>query len=152
MQTSWFTDSLQADLEAVGSLGSEKAARVAELLIAVTIPLARARMLEAFSLAASELAEALHVDGVDLRVNGNEVTFVAVETAASPTSARASEGVAEQARFSLRLPDDLKRRIDEKASTDGVSTNAWMVRALEGALGRSPGTPRGRRLQGFGHS
>jgi hypothetical protein len=152
MQTSWFTDTLQADLEAVGSLGSEKAARVAERLIAVTIPLAKARMLEAFSLAANELADALDVDGVDLRVNGDEVTFVASERHEPPVPPRPADGGSEQARFSLRLPDDLKARIDERASADGVSTNTWIVRALEGSLGRAPRNAPGRRLSGFGRS
>lgn len=153
MQTSWFTETLRADLEAVGSIGSDKAIKIADRLITVALPLARARMLEAMSMSLGELSATLGIERIDLRVSGDEVTFVPAESAPeSPVASSDASG--EQARFSLRLPDDLKTRIDERAAADGVSTNTWIVRALEAACSRGPhrsGRP-GRRLTGYGQA
>lgn len=38
-----------------------------------------------------------------------------------------------ESRFTLRMPDSLKQRIDVAAKTNNQSTNAWIVRALEKA-------------------
>jgi len=157
MQTSWFTETLRSDLETVGSMGSEKSMKVADRMIAVTIPLARTRMLEALSMALAELSGVLGIERIDLRVSGDDVTFVPAEPVA-PAPVADSGG--EQARFSLRLPDDLKSAIDDRAAQEGVSTNAWIVRALYGATFRGgptppnnpPNAPRNRRLSGYGRA
>lgn len=151
MQTSWFTESLRSDLEAVGSMGSDKAMKVADRLITVALPLAKARMLEAMSMALAELSAVMGVDGIDLRVSGDDVTFVPTQPSAPAQQSVVDPG--EQARFSLRLPDDLKVRIDERAAAEGISTNTWIVRALESAVGHgSRHSPRGRHLSGFGQA
>jgi hypothetical protein len=151
MQTSWFTESLRSDLEAVGSMGSEKAMKVADRLITVALPLAKARMLEAMSMALGELSAVLGVDGIDLRVSGDDVTFVPAQAPAQAPASVVDAG--EQARFSLRLPDELKARVDERAASEGISTNTWIVRALEAAVGHgSRNSPRGRHLSGFGQA
>lgn len=48
------------------------------------------------------------------------------------------------ARISLRLPQSVKTRVDEVAATDGISTNAWLSRAVMDALAESdrPTWPR----------
>ncbi|TMR11328.1 toxin-antitoxin system HicB family antitoxin, partial [Nonomuraea zeae] len=45
-------------------------------------------------------------------------------------------------RISLRVPEHLKPRIEEAAARDGLSVNAWLVRAVSSAL--EPGGPRRR--------
>jgi hypothetical protein len=131
-------------------MGSDKAMKVADRMITVALPLAKARMLEAMSMALTELSGALGIERIDLRVSGDEVTFVPAE---QPSAPRTADANAEQARFSLRLPDELKARIDTQAATEGISTNTWIVRALEGAAGRgSHHAPRNRRLSGYGRA
>ncbi len=150
MQTSWFTETLRSDLENVGAMGSDKAMAVADRMITVALPLAKARMLEAMSMALTELSAALGVERIDLRVSGDDVTFVPAQPVSEP---RVVDTSGEQARFSLRLPDDLKNRVDQRANTEGISTNTWIVRALETAV--SLGTrhsSKGRRLSGFGNA
>jgi hypothetical protein len=150
MQTSWFTETLRSDLEAVGSMGSDKAMKVADRMITVALPLAKARMLEAMSMALTELSGVLGIERIDLRVSGDDVTFVPAEQA---VVTRTVEQSSDQARFSLRLPDDLKARIDERAASEGTSTNTWMVRALENAVGRGVHhATRNRRLSGYGQA
>ena len=38
------------------------------------------------------------------------------------------------ARISLRLPQSVKVKVDEIAAADGISTNAWLIRAVMDAL------------------
>jgi hypothetical protein len=45
------------------------------------------------------------------------------------------------ARISLRLPASVKAKVDEKADRDGISTNAWLLRAVMVALDDSPIPP-----------
>lgn len=150
MQTSWFTESLRSDLEAVGSMGSEKAMKVADRMITVALPLAKARMLEAMSMALAELSAVMGVEGIDLRVSGDDVTFVPTQADRPPAVVDQS---GEQARFSLRLPDDLKTRVDDRAASEGISTNTWIVRTLEAAVGHGARhSARGRHLSGFGQA
>src|SRR3974390_720204 len=138
MQTSWFTEALRSDLEAVGSMGSDKAMKVADRMITVTLPLAKARMLEAMSMALTELSGVLGIERIDLRVSGDDVAFV-------------PPGQGPQA--PPMDPPGWKARIESRAENEGISTNTWIVRALEGAVGRGgPHGPRGRRLSGFGHA
>jgi Ribbon-helix-helix protein, copG family len=49
------------------------------------------------------------------------------------------------ARISLRLPQSVKARVDEKAAAEQISTNAWLIRAVMDALAepmRPPTPPR----------
>ncbi|MCM3923757.1 toxin-antitoxin system HicB family antitoxin [Frankia sp. AiPs1] len=61
-------------------------------------------------------------------------------------------------RLTLRVPEQLKPRIDEAADREGLSVNAWLVRAVGAALdpGAVPGRPaaegadqHGRRYRGW---
>ncbi|MEU7891579.1 toxin-antitoxin system HicB family antitoxin [Nonomuraea sp. NPDC049152] len=57
------------------------------------------------------------------------------------------------ARMTLRLPEALKARIERAAATSGVSVNAWLVRALSGAVSepqpQGPPPTIGRRISGW---
>jgi hypothetical protein len=41
-------------------------------------------------------------------------------------------------RTTLRLPDQLKARVDQAATAEGISVNAWLVRAIGDALDAKP--------------
>jgi hypothetical protein len=40
-------------------------------------------------------------------------------------------------RINLRLPDHLKARVEQAAGREGLSVNAWLVRAAAAALDRA---------------
>ncbi|MDH7797154.1 MULTISPECIES: toxin-antitoxin system HicB family antitoxin [unclassified Beijerinckia] len=40
-----------------------------------------------------------------------------------------------ETRFTLRMPDSLKRRIDEAAKASNQSVNAWIIRCIENCAG-----------------
>ena len=78
---------------------------------------------------------------------GREPELVYVEEESEPVTAPAGDD-ALTARITLRLPDSLKVQIEVAASSEGVSTNSWIVRALARGLDSRP-VRSGRRLTGF---
>ncbi|MFD0821971.1 toxin-antitoxin system HicB family antitoxin [Micromonospora zhanjiangensis] len=57
---------------------------------------------------------------------------IAPPTSAAPPAVDLDEGTT--ARINFRLPDQLKSRIEEAANRDGLSVNAWLVRATTAAV------------------
>ncbi len=53
-------------------------------------------------------------------------------------------------RINLRMSDHLKGRIERAAAGDGLSVNAWLVRAAAAALERSDTPPRRERRAPLG--
>ena len=56
------------------------------------------------------------------------------------------------ARITLRLPETLKAGVEAAAAREGVSANAWIVRALARALEPRAARRSSNRLQGFARS
>jgi uncharacterized protein (DUF1778 family) len=56
-------------------------------------------------------------------------------------------------RINFRMPDRLKSRIEHAAGREGLSVNAWLVRAASAALEQSPldqrAPVRGQRYTGW---
>jgi len=64
-------------------------------------------------------------------------------TGIAPHSTEGDE--ATMSRFNLRLPDHLKARIEQVAGIEGLSVNAWLVRAAAAALNRTDAARRRER-------
>jgi hypothetical protein len=58
----------------------------------------------------------------------------ALEVEVADEIAAALADDASTSRTTLRLPDQLKARVDQAAATEGISVNAWLVRAIGDAL------------------
>ncbi|MFG1873084.1 hypothetical protein [Micromonospora arborensis] len=136
---------------AVAAEGVDPEARVlAERLFAQLEAATRLTLLEALSDAADEITRELAPGSVHVRLRGREPDFV-VAPASTPTdeAGEASGPPATSApllappegddggtsRINLRLPDHLKASVEEAASRAGLSVNAWLVRAVAGAIG-----------------
>ena len=54
-------------------------------------------------------------------------------------------------RVTLRLPEQLRPRVDAAARGEGLSVNAWLVRAVTAALGggRRPAGDSGKQFSGW---
>ncbi len=48
-------------------------------------------------------------------------------------------------RINLRMPDHLKARVEHAADSDGLSVNAWLVRAASAGLDRTEAAMRRER-------
>ena len=150
MQIDGYVQAVREDLARVAALGDETTARAAELLaVALESSLGR-RLQEALGEAALELSGQLDSGRVEVRIAGGDPELVLVRDEEAAEAPEVGDD-ARLARITLRLPEQLKVRIEEAASRDGVSVNTWIVQALI----RHAHTARrsaGKRLTGYGRS
>ena len=159
MQITSHVEELQRQLAAAAAAGGSETGEVAARLAAALEPAARLAILEALSEAAGEITRELAPGSVDVRLRGREVDFVVsrpgaagAQPASNPSGPVALAGVPAAAsaddddataRTTLRLPDSLKVRAEAAAAADGVSLNAWLVRAVTTSLDPAPGAAVG---------
>jgi hypothetical protein len=140
-----YVDSLRRDLASAAELGGDAARALAERLTGPLESAIRLALLEALSAAADEITRDLAPGSVALRLRGREAGFVVTPPPAEPGPELATVPVAEPtglpdadegatARINFRLPDQLKSRIEDAASREGLSVNAWLVRAATTAV------------------
>ncbi|HJD81730.1 toxin-antitoxin system HicB family antitoxin [Kitasatospora aureofaciens] len=154
-----YVENLRNELAVAAATGGDEARALAERL---TLPLesaVRLTLLNALSAAMGEVTRDLAPGSVDVRLRGLDPEFVVtappgadafhgegspveppvapsvappVAPSASPVVPEADE--AGTARINLRLPANLKARAEEAAGQEGLSLNAWLVRAVAGAV------------------
>ncbi|MGP3964795.1 hypothetical protein ACTWPT_53470 [Nonomuraea sp. 3N208] len=182
-----YVDHLRRELAIAAAAGGEDARAIAERLAAALEPAARLALLEALSAAADEITRDLAPGSVEVRLRGRDPGFVVTppprgrlfeddaesrfepgmtgtsvtgESKAGPVAAPVAPGGDDggTSRISLRVPEHLKPRIEEAAARDGLSVNAWLVRAVSAALeggdqgrrsSRAPGRQSGQRYTGW---
>jgi hypothetical protein len=140
MQMQEFVEQVGDQLRAAAALGDERTQQIADGLAGATASAVRLALLGATSAVVAEVSAALfdvpgaagtaasvHLDGDELRV---VVTPPADSPDADPTS---PDGNDSTARISLRLPEALKADVEQAAARDGLSINAWLVRAVAAA-------------------
>ncbi|WP_448627423.1 toxin-antitoxin system HicB family antitoxin [Geodermatophilus sp. URMC 64] len=163
MDLSDYVEALRTSLTAAAAAGGEQARETARLLADTMEPAVRLTVTNALSDMAAEVTAALEGGLVDIRVRGRDPEVVVVppvhhEPAEEPEAPDedAGDDDGSVARISLRLPEQLKSRAEAAAAASGVSLNAWLVRAVSGALREPrPGPPPGRgprRYSGFARS
>ncbi|MEU9336032.1 hypothetical protein AB0D49_23110 [Streptomyces sp. NPDC048290] len=163
MELGVYVESLREELVAASSAGDAETRAVAERLVAPLESSVRLTLLNVLSAAAEEITQGLAPGSVDLRLRGMEPSFVvtppaapgggAEDTADTPEdtagewSAAALGGASggATARINFRPPQEMKEQIEEAAARQGISVNAWMVRASAAALASSKRTPRGKQ-------
>ncbi len=144
---------IQDDLASAAALGDEAAALAGERLAAAVASSLQLRLLDVLTEATLALNAQLSSGHVEVRLAGRDPELVLVEDRSSGADTPPSPGDDLSARITLRLPEALKMQIEALASSEGVSANAWIVRALSRSFEpRSGMTRTGNRLQGFAHS
>lgn len=161
MELQPYVDRLNEQLAVSAAAGGEEARLLAQRLTAGLEAAVRLTLLEALSAAAAEITTELAPGAVELRLRGGEPEFVIAapmagsageeEAAALAVNQGAGAGAAGAAadgamtRINLRLPDRLKTEVEQRADREGLSTNAWLVRAVAAALGRDPAAAGAQR-------
>ena len=151
MELAPYVDKLGEQLAVAASAGGEEALSLAQRLTAALESAVRLTLLDALSAAAAEITSELAPGSVELRLRGGEPEFVVAvppgETVGEQTDSReltgaratgAAAGEGGTARINLRLPDQLKSQVEQSADREGLSTNAWLVRAVAAAVDRRP--------------
>jgi hypothetical protein len=142
-------EGLQQDLQGIAELGDERSAQIASRLGEVLGSSLRLKMLDLFSQVAVELSSKLPSGHIEVRLAGQEPELVFVD---APGGDAGMVGEELSARISLRLPESLKAAVEKAADREGVSTNAWLIRAIARATESRPVHVTGKRLSGYARS
>ncbi|WP_432181405.1 hypothetical protein [Streptomyces sp. NBC_00063] len=160
-----YVDNLRRELAVAAEAGGEEARELAERLTAPLESATRLTMLNVLSAAMDEITLELAPGSVDVRLRGLDPDFVVTRPATeetyadrsgpteplkAPAPAPADGDDGGTARVNLRLPAHLKTRAEEAASREGLSVNAWLVRAVSAAVdggtpSRAPGSTQATR-------
>lgn len=143
-----YVDSVRHELGVAAAAGGAEAEALAERLTAPLESALRLALLEALSEAAEQITRELAPGSVHVRLSGRDPEFTVEpaepEVAAAPVMDIPGSELAAAGResddggtwrVSLRLPESLRPGVEAAARRDGVSVNAWLVRAASAALG-----------------
>ncbi|MEU6991259.1 hypothetical protein ABZ953_11445 [Streptomyces sp. NPDC046465] len=163
MNLTQYVDQLRQELAVAAEAGGDEARALAERLTRPLESAARLTLLNALSAAADEITVDLAPGSVDVRLRGVDPEFVvtpppaaevfdaraeyaALMAAQAPPPPAAPDAADDggTARINLRLPAHVKARVEEAANRDGLSVNAWLVRAVSGALDQPDARPGGK--------
>jgi hypothetical protein len=166
-----YVDEIHRQLLVAADASGDDARALAERLSAPLDAAVRLTLQDVLAVAAEEITLELAPGSVELRIRGRDPEFVVVpppadqsvsdtgeggDESAGPVWAATPSGVvgpgsaspdgddATMARVNLRMPDHLKVRAEQAAAAEGLSLNAWLVRAAAAALGQ---TGRARRSE-----
>ncbi len=152
-----YVDEIHRQLAAVADAGGEEARALAERLVGPLDAAIRLALQDVLAAAAEEITCELAPGSVELRLRGREPEFVVIPAPADQssdqlvdderrpeptTSAPLEADDGSMSRINLRMPDQLKARIEQAAMGEGISVNSWLVRAANAAVER---TDPGRR-------
>jgi hypothetical protein len=158
-----YLETLRADLAAAAAPAGPETTRAAELLGHSLESSARLVLLEALSDAAAEITTRLSDTSVEVRLRGREADLVVTQTTPEPPASPAQPEPNAQpmdggdlTRLTLRMPEALKTHVEQVAAVEGISVNAWLVRAVTAAIRFPAGPPQparpakpGKSLRGY---
>jgi HicB family len=146
MHLAKYVEALREQLVAIADSGGPESRAAVERLTPGLGAATRLVLLEALSAAADEITTELAPGAVEVRLRGSDPDFVVTVpafaaddfatsgSAASPTVIPPGDDEGGTARLNLRLPEGLKAKIEETARREGLSLNAWLVRAAAAAV------------------
>ncbi|MPZ86415.1 MAG: hypothetical protein GEV28_41000 [Actinophytocola sp.] len=148
-------DNVRRELAVAAEAGDEETRALAERLTAPLASAIRLTLLDALAAAADEITRDLAPGSVEVRLRAGDAAFAvtppAVEApatpdtdytdytdyvapAAEPEELATSDADGAMVRINLRLPENIKTRVEEAAAAERRSVNAWLVRAAAAAL------------------
>lgn len=155
-----YVELVRRELAVAAAAGGDEARELAERLTAPLESAIRLTLMEALAAAGAEITREMTPGSVWVRLNGRDPDFVvtlpqAVAAHPEPEPEAPPEPVTiddkgATSRINLRLPDEIKARVEEAAAREHVSVNSWLIRAATAAL---PGSRRATgRSYGGGES
>jgi hypothetical protein len=149
MDLSPYVQTVRDGVSSAAALADDHTREVAERLGGSLESSTRLALISALSDATSSISAELAPSSVEVRMVGrdpelvvsvpkgdSEPTVLEPPTDPEPTDEELLADVDDEpvARISLRLPQSVKVKVDEVAAADGISTNAWLTRAVMDAL------------------
>ncbi|BBX36284.1 hypothetical protein MMAG44476_04382 [Mycolicibacterium mageritense DSM 44476 = CIP 104973] len=134
-----YVDAVRHELGVAAAAGGAEAEALAQRLTAPLESALRLTLLEALSEAAEQITRDIAPGSVHVRLNGRDPEFTVEPAEADVPVAPVVDPVEDDGggtwRVSLRLPESLRPGVEGAARREGVSVNAWLVRAAAAALG-----------------
>jgi hypothetical protein len=144
-----YVENLRRELAVAADAGGDEARALAERLTAPLESAVRLTLLDALSAAAGEITRELAPGSAELRLRAGEPEFVVTQPPEDePDAPRAEADEGATARINLRLPEQLKAGVEQAASRERLSVNAWLVRAVAAAVAGDGGERRPRQRGG----
>lgn len=150
MDISPYLESVRTGVTNAAALADEHTQQVAQRLGAAIGSSTRLALIAALSDAAGAISAEIAPASVEVRLVGQDPELV-VSVPQAPTEPTmllpeneptvtldeplGSDDDEPLARISLRLPTSVKSRVDKLADEEGISTNAWLTRAIMDSLG-----------------
>jgi HicB family len=154
-----YVENIQHQLAVAAEAGGDDAGALAERLMAPLEAAIRLALQDALVAAAEEITCELAPGSVELRLRGRDPEFVVTAPPVDatledlsdrhstpdgwpgaatdlPSLASGEPDDGAMSRINLRMPDHLKARIEHAAGSQGISVNAWLVRAATAAVAR----------------
>jgi hypothetical protein len=145
-----YIEGIRHQLEGTAEAGDEQTREVTGRLVAPLESAIRLALQDALAAAVEEITVDLAPGSVELRLRGRDPEFVVTLPPADPSGDDQDDdpswstvdlGPGEGdggtvARINLRMPDHLKARVERAADGEGLSVNAWLVRAAARTLER----------------
>lgn len=137
-----YVSSLRNALAAAGQAATDDVREAADRLSYAVEPALRLTLIEAFGDAAAEVTTQLDGLSIDVRIRGGNPEFVASEESVAaaeitppsppepPAPPAPPDADQNMSRISLRLPENLKERVEAAAAAEGLSVNGWLIRAI----------------------
>src|SRR5262249_32318278 len=138
MDLSQYVDDIQRQIAASAETAGGEAVALVERLagpIAAGIQLA---LIDALPAAAAEITMDLAPAVVEVTMGGPDPEFVVAgaDRATESSDAPVPPAGDNDARINVRLPEQLKVRLEQAASAEGISVNSWLIRAAWAAVER----------------
>ncbi|MGD7789632.1 Arc family DNA-binding protein [Propionibacteriaceae bacterium Y1700] len=160
MNIDTYLESVRGGISNATALADDHSKDVAHRLGDAVESSVRLALIEALSDATAEISAEVAPASVEFRLTGGEPQFV---VSAPPATADEQDDYdddvtndatesggddEEQVRVTLRLPASIKKKVDEQADADGVSTNTWLLQRVLESLGRRGRGGRGGPWRG----
>jgi hypothetical protein len=161
-----YVDEIHRQLAVAAEAGGDEARALAERLVAPLDAAIRLTLQDVLAAAVEEITCELAPGSVELRLRGRDPQFVVTAPPADRSVDDVPEGDAHpepnagqmtgtgvageaddgaMSRINLRMPDQLKSRVEQAAGSEGLSVNSWLMRAATAALQRTDAGRRGER-------
>jgi hypothetical protein len=141
-----YVENIHQQLVVAAEAGGDEARALADRLVAPLHAAIRLALQDVLAAAAEEITTELAPGSVELRLRGRNPELVVTLPPADAPADDVPEGIVPRgsldgddgamSRINLRMPDHIKARIERAADSQGVSVNAWLLRATIAALDR----------------
>ncbi|ORW08612.1 hypothetical protein [Mycobacterium kyorinense] len=150
MELQPYIDAVRHELGVAAAAGGSEIQELADRLSAPLESAIRLALLQALAAGAEEITRELAPRSVEVRLRGRDPEFVVSPPLDEPPAqAPVVDDEGGTWRVTLRLPESLRTGIEAAARRDGISLNAWLVRAAAARVEPPPRTDTRHHVTGW---